>query len=157
MRHSDIVCDRMVAYRPPRIAMSLLIAAATIEFLIPIGWPQLPSLPLAGLSVASLGFILMIRAWWLFRIHHAAICPTAATSILITSDVFALTRNPMYLGMVMMLLGVALFTGAWPFYLSALAYGLILDKIFCRYEERKMHGSFGKCYEKYVTKVRRWL
>ena len=157
MFRAEIVCDRMVAYRPPRIAMGLLVAAAGIEFLIPARWPHPRSIPVAGLTIASLGFLLMIRAWWLFRVHDTAICPTAEATFFITNDVFALTRNPMYLGMVMMLLAVALSTGGWPFYLGTLTYALILNNVFCRYEEQKMNESFGDRYEDYATKVRRWL
>jgi len=49
------------------------------------------------------GFGIMMRAWWLFRQHQTAICPTAETTLLITDDIHAFTRNPMYLGMVLML------------------------------------------------------
>ena len=157
MYNPEIVCNRMINYRPPRIAMGLLLAAGVVEILIPAAWPHPQPVPIAGIVVAALGFLLMIRAWWLFRINDTAICPTADTTFLITGDVFALTRNPMYLGMVMIMLGVSLFVGGWPFYLVTIAYGLMLDAVFCRYEELKMRESFGSRYYEYAAKVRRWL
>ena len=84
------------------------------------------------------GFGIMMRAWWLFRQHQTAICPTAETTSFITDDIYAFTRNPMYLGMVLMLLGIALLAERWPYYLAAAVYALILNQVFCRYEEAKL-------------------
>ena len=86
-----------------------------------------------------------------------AICPTAETTALITDDVYRLTRNPMYLGIVLMLLGIALATGSLPCYLASLAFFLIIDVVFCPYEERKLEQAFGSDYARYVGAVRRWL
>ncbi len=86
-----------------------------------------------------------------------AICPTAHTSLLITDDVFRLTRNPMYLGIVLMLLGAALGSGGLFTYLAALTFFLIIDAVFCPYEEHKLSQSFGEDFADYRHRVRRWL
>ena len=63
----------------------------------------------------------------------------------------------MYLGMVLILLGIALGAGSWPFYGVTLIYALILDHVFCQFEERKLSAQFGRQYSDYATGVRRWL
>ena len=108
-------------------------------------------------AVGVLGFGIMLRAWWLFRERATAICPTAKTTSLITNDVYGLTRNPMYLGIVMMLLGIAVATGSLPCYLASLAFFLIIDAVFCPYEERKLEQAFGDAFTRYRGAVRRWL
>jgi protein-S-isoprenylcysteine O-methyltransferase Ste14 len=148
---------KMLEYKPPRIAMTLLAVAALIHFSLPITWPSLPSLFIPGGVLAALGFGVMLRAWWLFQQHQTAICPTAETTSFITDDIYALTRNPMYLGMVLILLGVALYAGSWPFYAVALIYALILNHVFCRYEERELRAQYGDEYSAYAARVRRWL
>ena len=150
-------CPRMLTYRPPRIAMALLLAAAVLQLATPAFWPELPALPTGGLAVGVLGFGIMLRAWWLFRERATAICPTAKTTSLITNDVYGLTRNPMYLGIVMMLLGIAVATGSLPCYLASLAFFLIIDAVFCPYEERKLEQAFGAAFTRYRGVVRRWL
>jgi protein-S-isoprenylcysteine O-methyltransferase Ste14 len=70
---------------------------------------------------------------------------------------YRFTRNPMYLGLVLILAGLALGVGTAPFYLSAIAYFMILNFIFCPYEERKLINSFGPEYIEYMTRVRRWI
>lgn len=157
MRELHPPCPRMLAYRPPRIAMSLLLAAAALQFAAPSLWPELPALPAGGLALGALGFGIMLRAWWLFRVHATAICPTATTTSLVTNDVYRLTRNPMYLGIALMLLGVALASGSLPCYLASLAFVLIIDAAFCPYEERKLEQAFGADYSRYRASVRRWL
>ena len=121
------------------------------------GLPLLPASLAGGMLSALLGFGIMLRAWWLFRVRSTAICPTAETTTLITDDVYRLTRNPMYLGMVLMLLGVAIATGGLPSFLAALGFFLIIDFVFCPFEEQKLARSFGAEFARYRGSVRRWL
>ncbi|HSD68590.1 MAG TPA: methyltransferase [Woeseiaceae bacterium] len=86
-----------------------------------------------------------------------AICPTAATASLVTNGVYSLTRNPMYLGMLIMLAGAAVFMGTLPFYAATAVLFVVLDRGFCRYEEAKLAGVFGQPYRDYKGKVRRWI
>lgn len=150
-------CPRMLGYKPPRIAMTLLLTAVALQLALPSVWPRLPTLPAAGLATGALGFGIMLRAWWLFRRRRTAICPTATTTTLIKNDIYRLTRNPMYLGILLMLLGVALAAGCVPCYLASLSFFLIIDFVFCPYEERKLEQAFGSDYTRYRSAVRRWL
>jgi protein-S-isoprenylcysteine O-methyltransferase Ste14 len=149
----------MLTYRPPRIALALLAFAGALQLAVPAAWtwPQLPASLAGGVALAAFGMLIMLRAWWLFRVQKTAICPTAHTSVLITGDIYHLTRNPMYLGIVLMLLGTALGSGGLFFYLAALAFYLIIDFVFCPYEETKLSRSFGNDFEHYRSSVRRWL
>lgn len=157
MRTLENTCLRLLDYRPPRIAMTMLALASLIHVAVPITSLHLPSFLIAGALLVSLGFSIMIRAWWLFEQHQTAICPTTSTTAFISDDVYALTRNPMYLGMVLMMLGIASFVGSWLFYVVALAYALILNHVFCHYEEQKLLHQFGDQYAVYASRVRRWL
>ena len=150
-------CPRMLSYKPPRIAICLLLAAAAVQLAMPALWPSLRVSVTGGAITAALGFGIMLRAWWLFRQRETAICPTAATSTLITDDVYRLTRNPMYLGIVLIVLGVALGTGGLSYYVAALFFFLIIDFVFCPYEEQKLAQAFSQEYPRYVNNVRRWL
>jgi protein-S-isoprenylcysteine O-methyltransferase Ste14 len=144
-----------IDYRPPRIAMSFVLVALAANAFVPL--PMHASLPVAAGLTGGIGFWLMIRAWWLFRLADTAICPTATATTLVTHGVFAMTRNPMYLGMFLMLLGLAMVTGSAPFYVAAVGYGIVLDRVFCPHEEQKSVAEFGQEYVAYLGKVRRWL
>ena len=150
-------CSRILQYRPPRIAMALLAAASMLHLALPHTWPAIAAVPLGSGAIGVLGFGIMLRAWWLFHAHQTAICPTAESTTLVTDDVYRLTRNPMYLGILLMLLGAALGTGGLPFYIAALAFFLIIDFAFCPYEESKLEKRFGATFTAYRGHVRRWL
>lgn len=99
----------------------------------------------------------MIRAWWLFKLADTAICPTAAATTLIIHDVFSFSRNPMCLGITMILGGLAMAVGALYFYAATMAFFVLMDRIFCPYEEQKSRQEFGASYVAYQKHVGRWL
>jgi len=157
MHNRNEACPRMLRYRPPRVAMTFILFATALHLLTPATWPAPPSSVASGALVALLGCSIMLRAWWLFRKRETAICPTARASVLITHDIYRMTRNPMYLGIVLMLLGLAVATGGVFFYLACLAFFLVADYVFCTHEETKLAGIFGAAYRNYLGTVRRWL
>jgi len=149
--------SHIIHFRPPRIAMALVLLAAVLHLLVATGYFHVYSSWQAGGAVFALGFAIMIGAWWQFRAHQVAICPTAPTARLITGGLYRWSRNPMYLGMVAMLLGLALVIGTVPFYAAALLLALIMDRHFCTYEEQKLRDAFGDEFSRYAARVRRWL
>jgi len=147
--------QKLIDYRPPRIAMTFVLIAVAVNVLIPL--PIHPALPAAAGITGLLGFALMMRAWWLFRMTQTAICPTRNSTTLVTHDVFSVSRNPMYMGMLLMLVGVAMAVGSVTFYVAAIAYSVVIDRVFCPYEEQKALREFGELYAAYAQRVRRWL
>ena len=151
------MCTRMLSYKPPRIAMTLLVFASLLHFAAPSVWPTLPSSMAGGAALTALGCGIMLRAWWLFRLRNTPVCPTSRATELITHDIYRLTRNPMYLGIVLMLVGIAVATGGALLYAAALVYFLIIDFVFCPYEERRLAQTFPGTFTAYRQDVRRWL
>ena len=147
----------LVQYRPPRIAMVLLAVATLTNALIWLPIPLVYSPLYVSVLLAASGFTVMMVAWWQFRGNDVAICPTEPTVRLLTNGVYRFTRNPMYLGITMMLAAVALAVGTVPFYVAALLFWLVADRAFCPFEEKKLAASFGASYESYRLRVRRWI
>lgn len=147
--------DRVLRFRPPRIAMTLVAIALLLHFLLPLALH--PRLPIAAGILGVTGFALMMRAWWLFKSAGTAICPTDDSSVLISDDVYAISRNPMYLAATMMLIAVALYTGAAAVYAAASVNFAILNRHFIPYEEDKMRRRFGAAFDRYRARVRRWI
>lgn len=148
---------RLVDYRPPKIGQLFVLIAVLIHYLTPLGRVQVYASTPWGVALGAAGFAIMTGGWWMFRKSGAAILPTAKTEHLVISGIYRHTRNPMYLGMEMVLLAIAVVVGTLPFYLSAAAYFIVLNYVFCPYEERKLTASFGRVYLDYKNKVRRWL
>lgn len=148
---------RLIDFRPPRIAQLLLLVAFLLHWLTALGQQHVfANLPL-GATLGITGFGVMMWAWWLFKRSDTAVCPTASNQCLVTGSIYRITRNPMYLGMAVMLLGLAILVGTIPFYVVAAAFFVIMDRVFCPYEENKLRETFGGVYLDYQQHVRRWI
>lgn len=148
---------RVIYYRPPRIAQLFILIAALLHWATPLSNLHIYSNREIGVVVGIAGFGLMMWCWWLFQKFNTAVNTVEKTQYLVTSGVYSLSRNPMYLGMIAMLFAIAIFVGSIPFYLAAVAYFLVINNVFCPYEENKLAGTFGDRYISYKNRVRRWI
>lgn len=152
-----LLMKKVVSFRPPRIAMLLLALATAYHWLAPEMDKQIFAYPLLGSLIITGGFSIMMLGWWMFKIYNIAICPTAKTIRLVTSGIYRITRNPMYLGVIIMISGLALIMGVLSYYIVIPVYFLIIDQAFCPYEEKKLLSGFKADYEIYSQQVPRWL
>lgn len=148
---------RFIDYRPPRIAQLFVLTAVVLHWATPMSRLHVYSNHPLGVTLGMGGFVIMMWGWWLFKKEDTAICPTAKSEHLVTTGIYRLTRNPMYLGVVAMLLGIAVFVGTVPFYLAAVAFFAVINRVFCPYEENKLGETFGASYLSYKQIVRRWI
>jgi len=144
-------------FRPPKIAQLFVLVAVVLHWGSPLRNVFLYSNSVIGVLVGITGFLIMFWAWWLFRQSETAICPTAKTDHLVTTGIYRFSRNPMYLGIIGMLLGTAIIVGTLPFYIAVIAYFSVINFGFCPYEETKLCEEIGENYIVYKTRVRRWL
>jgi protein-S-isoprenylcysteine O-methyltransferase Ste14 len=147
----------IIEYRPPRIAISLILAATVINLYEPINTREIYASAWVAILLMLGGFTVMMVAWWQFKQRAVAICPTESTASLITDGIYRCTRNPMYLGLTSMLAGLAVYIGTLPFYMAAAVFLAIIHLKFCPYEESKLRREFGSEYAQYASKVRRWI
>lgn len=110
------------------------------------------SLALAGITIALAGDVEFKRAGTTFNPFKPE-----NSSALVTSGVYGFTRNPMYLGLAMALLGWATFlSSAWTL-AGPVAFVLYITRFQIVPEERVLAGRFGEAYAGYAARVRRWL
>jgi protein-S-isoprenylcysteine O-methyltransferase Ste14 len=76
---------------------------------------------------------------------------------LVTTGLFACSRNPMYLGFAICALGGAVALGAVTALVVAILFSITLDRWYVRYEETVMRETFGAAFDAYCGRVRRWL
>lgn len=148
---------RLIEMRPPRIALLLTMFASAVHWVFHRGEPICLFMPWAGTSVGLAGFGLMMWSWLIFKNQNLAVCPLQITAHITSTGPYRFSRNPMYLGMFLMLLGLALIMGTIPFSISAVAFFVIMNAVFCPYEENKLAQAFGNEYAHYQNEVRRWL
>jgi protein-S-isoprenylcysteine O-methyltransferase Ste14 len=97
-----------------------------------------------------------LRAFHRFRTTFDPTRPHRVSSF-VTSGVYRVTRNPMYLGMAMILVAWAvLLASAWPF-AGPVFWILYINRFQIKPEERILATKFGEEYSRYMASVRRWL
>lgn len=135
------------------LALILILGLGYIDSnsLLPDPWYFLGLIPLAiGIGLAAQGSRLFAKA-------GTNIIPFSESTALVTSGVFAYSRNPMYTGMLLALAGTALLLNGFWVWLVIVPFAAIIRYYFIRTEEQLMEQTFGEDYLAYKTSVRRWL
>jgi protein-S-isoprenylcysteine O-methyltransferase Ste14 len=145
---------------PPPVVGALVAAVMWLLSQLPpqlplpqtVTWVLVGALALAGVTFDLLGLLA-------FRRSRTTINPLqpGKASALVTSGVYTVTRNPMYVGMALLLTAWALYLSSlWPF-VGPLLFVLYIGRFQIVPEERILRGLFGQEYSAYAARVRRWL
>ena len=145
---------------PPVIAAVALIVGLLLGWAWPM--PLVPeglrhALRLGGLFLVALWLALAISAVVTFRRSGTTPNPTKPTTALAFSGPYKLTRNPMYLGLVLLVLGSGLVMNSiWLILMAAPVVFLLRNAVILK-EERYLEAKFGQAYTEYKARVRRWI
>jgi protein-S-isoprenylcysteine O-methyltransferase Ste14 len=145
-------------FRPPYIALGLVLVAWIVDAVweparvVPWPWAWLGALGIAaGLGLANWAIRLFLG---IGTTHDVREEPTR----LVLVGPYRFTRNPMYLGITLILLGIGVLVGTWPFLaLPPLGFVLAMTLFFIPREERILERAFGEEYRAFRRRVRRWL
>ncbi len=142
---------------PPVFFLLAVVSMVALHFLAPI--ERYWSFPAALVGVVPLviGTALNVASDQLFIRHRTTIKPFEKSTVLVTTFPFSITRNPMYVGITLMLLGIALLLGTLSPLVPAVIFPIIMDRQFIGAEERMLAIEFGDEWERYRERVRRWL
>ena len=143
---------------PPPI-VAILFAVMIFYFSDSFAYVDLPFKIYISLFFVLLGFFITFSSARNFKKKETTVNPIKPeeASQLVTDGFFKITRNPMYLGMLLFLLGLSIYNG--------IIVGLLFLPLFVGYitffqiipEEKAMIKIFGEDYKAYMKKVRRWI
>ena len=141
---------------PPPVVLLLLIEAA---YAANRSFPDLEVIPPTSRGLVWLvsGLALSTSAALNFRQLQTTVLPFGKPKKFVTLGAYIWTRNPMYLGLLTALIGLALCIGTLPFWLVPPAFFLIINRFHVPYEEIKLQNLFGGDYIRYRHRVQRWL
>jgi len=141
----------------PVIFVAVLLVGVLLSLAFPvIFFPRVMTL-LVGAACFLLPFVLGSAALRAMRRARTSVNPYRPTTVLLTGGAFRLSRNPMYLGMVVSYVGLALlFNSLWAIVLLPLALVVVHFTVIKR-EEGYLEQKFGEEYRAYKARVRRWL
>jgi protein-S-isoprenylcysteine O-methyltransferase Ste14 len=142
---------------PPSYFLGALVASIGLGVFLPVAavlsWPWTTT----GTVPIAVGITLNLAADHAFKLHATTVRPFEVSTSLVTDGMFRLSRNPMYLGMVLILLGIAVVLGALTPFAVVAAFALLMHYRFVRIEERMLADRFGAEWQCYSARVRRWV
>lgn len=143
---------------PSTYFIALLLLSLGLHFFFALKQLTIPS-PYNYLGVMFIISGVMMNFWSdsLFNKNKTTVKPAEDPSVLMMSGPFRISRHPMYLGMVMILLGLAIFLGSAIAFLPLMIFMIIIETIFIPEEEKNLKRIFGEGYLNYKQKVRRWI
>ncbi|MBW1910265.1 MAG: isoprenylcysteine carboxylmethyltransferase family protein [Deltaproteobacteria bacterium] len=104
-----------------------------------------------------IGIILNLVADGVFKKLGTTVKPFEESTALITTGVFRISRHPMYVGMVLILIGIAVLMGSLTPYAVIPVFAVLMEVVFIRVEERMLEEKFSEAWLVYKEKVRRWI
>jgi protein-S-isoprenylcysteine O-methyltransferase Ste14 len=131
--------------------MVVLHRAAPIVQLIPTPYRY------AGWLLVVAGLAISASSSAAFRRAGTPVVPFERSTVLVTNGLFRYTRNPMYLGLVILLFGIAIALGTLGAFLPIPVFVWIIQKWFIEGEERFLADIFGEAYHAYRRRVRRGI
>jgi len=149
-------------FRKPRIFPPIwLVICAFAMFALDRWLPLIQLYPgMAGISSWLLmvpGLVLILVAFNLFKRADTGVVPFSKSTALVTSGVYHFTRNPMYLGMALILAGGALKLGSLGAWIPVPVFMAIIQNQFIRNEEIFLTAIYGDEFKQYCQHVRRWI
>jgi protein-S-isoprenylcysteine O-methyltransferase Ste14 len=110
-----------------------------------------------GVTLVLFGITMAAVSAAKFKLLKTGLEPFDEATVLVTTGFYRVTRNPMYMGMFMMLIGVAVLMGSLGAWLPVPLFVLVIRNNFVLGEERFMEAAFGQQYRDYKANVRRWI
>lgn len=142
---------------PPLMVLAGILAQLLIGYVAPVQPILNETWQYIGVGLMLFGFAVILLVARGFRKNETTIIPDGQPSTLMENGLFAYSRNPIYLGMAIFLLGSALTVGhIWALAIVPV-FVLLVRQIWIVKEEETLEAEFGQIYRNYKMRVRRWL
>lgn len=145
---------------PPVLFLLSYIAGEGLDYILPLPLNRLVSVhagEVLGALFLGVGLMVVLISFTTFIAAKTTPVPYRRPATLVTWGPYRLSRNPMYVGVTLIYLGVAALRAVlWPVLLLPIALA-VLNTFVIPQEESMLRATFGTAYERYCARVRRWL
>ncbi|MFN3231496.1 MAG: methyltransferase family protein [Alphaproteobacteria bacterium] len=147
----------VVVIRPPLLYLGALALGGGLSLLWPLwdmpGWLRFG----VGPGPLVLGIALMASAMGRFRVAGTSVPTNEPTKVLVTDGPYKHTRNPIYIALSLIYLGIAVVASSLWAILLLVPVLAVIDRGVIRPEEAYLAGKFGDVYRSYLSRTRRWI
>ena len=155
----DVKDGAAVRIPPPLVYLGAVIAGVLVHAIVaplPIGLPLVLRIVAATVTAVS-SLVIMGFAITLFRRTGQDPKPWAMTPEIISSGIYRITRNPMYVGMALLQIAIGIGLANWWVIIAVPVVLVVVYLTAVRHEEAYLERKFGRAYSDYKGSVRRWL
>ena len=146
-----------VAFHPPLLLMTSLGLSFLLRWVTPL--PFLTSMVAVSIGPAIVVLSFALFFWTVYTMvqGQASIPTNKPTDVIVKDGPFRVSRNPIYLSMILLQLGIGIWANSmWFLLVAAASAGLLMWGVIFR-EERYLERKFGERYSSYKADVRRWI
>jgi protein-S-isoprenylcysteine O-methyltransferase Ste14 len=142
---------------PPVVALIFIVIAYFLGRFVSLPFPPPALLRYFGLTLTFVGFLLGMGAFLEFRKARTTLDPHGSVRQVVSSGIYRFTRNPIYLGFLLMVIGLPLNSGMYWGLVLAPFYMITMTRLVIEREEAYLEKKFRGQYTDYKARVRRWL
>jgi protein-S-isoprenylcysteine O-methyltransferase Ste14 len=142
---------------PPVWFLLSIILMVGLDFWLPVKQLWIEPVNYLGSGLILMGIVMVLSVAYLFRQKGTTIKPFESSTYLVQSGLFRLSRNPIYLGMIAVLIGVWMWLGSLLPVVVIPAFTWVIQENFIKAEEKMLEDKFGEEYRTYQAQVRRWI
>ncbi len=147
---------RIISIPPMYLLISIIVGLVFYFFVPEMGLIKFPLNLFFGIPLMLTGCCLIHISYLILKRHKTSTTLKASTC-LITGGLYKYSRNPMYVGVIVFLTGLAFVLGNLLSFVSPILFFFVVNWMFVPYEEEKMEREIGAEYLLYKNKVRRWF
>lgn len=149
---------RIHKYVPGSTLAASIITAVVLHYFFPVTTILIPfPYNLLGVLIVGFGVYLAFQSVRLLISYNTTFEAGGNPSSLVTQRPYSYSRNPIYLGMLLIALGTSTILSSLSAFIAPILFFFIVNTIIILFEENRLQKNFGIEYEKYKASVRRWL
>lgn len=142
---------------PPVWFLLSIVLMIGLNLWLPVKQLFFPPITYLGIVAIAIGIVTVLFCAYLFRQKNTAIKPFQESSYLVKEGIFNYSRNPIYLGMIAILIGLWAFLGSLTPVFIIPVFAWLIQEMFIKQEEQMLDDKFGEEYREYKATVRRWI
>jgi len=142
---------------PPIVAMLFIVIAYLLGYFVLKIYIAPVVLRNIGFALTFIGFLCGVGAFMEFRKARTTLDPHGSVRQLVTSGIYRFTRNPIYLGFLLMVIGFPLNSGFYSGIVVAPFFALTMNRLVIEKEEAYLEKKFKEVYTSYKSRVKRWF
>lgn len=152
--------DHPGVYVPPPIIYAVIFLAGILlqkNYPLSLSFFKSDLATISGIVFIAVTFLIVFVSIRQFVISRNTIITVKPATSLQTTGIYAISRNPMYIGLLMLYLALSFLVGNWWNFILLPLLVLIIQFMVIKKEERYLEREFGATYVEYKRKVRRWI